>query len=95
MLPSLDRWIAVKSPERVKSLTLASPGYREEEPQVRAALEGIQEVLLINKKGRGGDDSGTVPEEPLAEICAYFVGGLPRLAEERERMGVFFQGRCE
>lgn len=89
-----DRWIASKRPERVKSLTLASPGFRVEDPEVCASLEEIRKVLLVNKPGNGGDDSGTLPEEPLAEICAYFIGALPRLKSARQAMSDRFQKRC-
>ena len=95
MQSSFDRWIAVKAPQKVKSLTLASPGWREEEDEVCASLEAIREALFINKTGRGGDDSGTLPDEPLSDICAYFIGALPRLADAREQMRVFFQKRCK
>ncbi|GAA5952819.1 hypothetical protein JCM3765_002975 [Sporobolomyces pararoseus] len=90
---NIASWITVKAPQKVKSLTLASPGWREEEPEVCASLEAIRESLFINKTGRGGDDSGTLPEEPLSDICAYFIGALPRLADAREHMRVFFQKR--
>jgi hypothetical protein len=75
-------------------LTLASPGYRLEEPEVRASLDTIKEVFLVNKVGNGGDDSGTLPDEPLEDISAYFVGALPRLADARYEMGKRFQARC-
>ncbi|GAA5832584.1 hypothetical protein JCM3766R1_004252 [Sporobolomyces carnicolor] len=90
---NIASWIASKRPERVKSLTLASPGFRVEDPEVCASLEEIRKVLLVNKPGNGGDDSGTLPEEPLAEICAYFIGALPRLKSARQAMSDRFQKR--
>ncbi|GAA5966965.1 hypothetical protein JCM21900_005260 [Sporobolomyces salmonicolor] len=86
-------WIAIKRPQKMTGLLLASPGWREEAPQVRAGLAGVQKALLINKKGHGGDDTGTFTREGNADICAYFIGDMPRMAPQREEMAVRFEQR--
>ncbi|GAA6061334.1 hypothetical protein JCM10212_003224 [Sporobolomyces blumeae] len=86
-------WVAVKRRSCVKSLLIASPGYRQEAPDVLAALAAVQDALLCNKVGRGGDDTGTFPSQPLSDIVAYFIGSLDRLAGAREEMRIRFQER--
>ncbi|GAA5934678.1 alpha/beta fold hydrolase [Sporobolomyces koalae] len=90
---NLATWIAVKRADKVKSLTLASPGFREEPPDVYDALVQVRDALLANKVGQGGDDTGEFPEEPLSDIVAYFIGGLDRLADARAEMRARFQAR--
>jgi hypothetical protein len=89
------RWIAIKRADKVKSLLLSSPGWREESAEVRSALQSVSNALLVNKPGRGGDDTGTLPDDPLDDIVAYFIGGLGRLAQAREELRVRFQERCK
>ncbi|GAA5886554.1 hypothetical protein JCM5296_005326 [Sporobolomyces johnsonii] len=86
-------WIAIKRPQKVISLLLASPGWGAEDPQVLAGLSTIQDALFINKKGQGGDDSGRFPAEALTDVCAYLIGAMPRLAPQREEMSVRFEQR--
>ncbi|GAA5985565.1 hypothetical protein JCM5350_007136 [Sporobolomyces pararoseus] len=86
-------WIAIKRADKVKSLLLSSPGWREESIDVKNALQSVSDALLINKPGRGGDDSGTLPSDPLDDIVAYFIGGLGRLAQAREELRIRFQER--
>ncbi|GAA6010068.1 hypothetical protein JCM11491_005852 [Sporobolomyces phaffii] len=86
-------WIAIKRADKVKGLLLSSPGWREESPDVRTALQSVSDALLLNKPGRGGDDSGTLPSDPLDDIVAYFIGGLGRLADAREELRLRFQER--
>ncbi|BGP47353.1 hypothetical protein JCM10450v2_003205 [Rhodotorula kratochvilovae] len=85
-------WIAVKRPQKVTSLLIASPGFMSEPPHVVEMLREVQEALLVNKAGRG-DGTGTFPPEALEHICAYFIGSNPRLAPAREDMKVHFQQR--
>ncbi|GAA5953347.1 hypothetical protein JCM3765_005011 [Sporobolomyces pararoseus] len=86
-------WIAIKRADKVKSLLLSSPGWREESSDVKNALQSVSDALLINKPGRGGDDTGTLPSDPLDDIVAYFIGGLGRLAQAREELRIRFQER--
>ena len=90
---SFHRWIAIKRPEKVKSLLLSSPGWRQESPDVKAALQSVSDALLVNKAGRGGDDTGTIPSGPLEDIIAYFIGSDDRLADAREELRTRFQQR--
>lgn len=84
----------MKRSDKVTSLILASPGYRQEAPDVLAALASVRQDLLCNKIGNGGDDTGTFPDVPLDDIVAYFIGSLDRLADARAEMRVRFQSRC-
>ncbi|GAA5920027.1 hypothetical protein JCM1841_000386 [Sporobolomyces salmonicolor] len=86
-------WIAIKRPQKVISLLLASPGWLVEDPQVLAGLSTIQDALFINKKGHGGDGSGRLPAEALTDVCGYFIGTMPRLAAQRRSMSVRFEQR--
>ncbi|GAA5882206.1 hypothetical protein JCM16303_002278 [Sporobolomyces ruberrimus] len=86
-------WIAIKRADKVKSLLMSSPGWRQESPDVSAALQSVMDALLVNKPGRGGDNSGTLPSDPLDDIVAYFIGGLERLADAREELRTRFQER--
>ncbi|GAA5823160.1 hypothetical protein JCM5353_005801 [Sporobolomyces roseus] len=90
---AIATWIAIKRPEKVKSLLLSSPGWRQESPDVKAALQSVSDALLVNKVGRGGDDTGTLPSGPLEDIIAYFIGSDDRLADAREELRVRFQQR--
>ncbi|GAA6058873.1 hypothetical protein JCM10212_002817 [Sporobolomyces blumeae] len=86
-------WIAIKRADKVKSLLLSSPGWREESPDVRAALADVRDALLVNKAGNGGDGTGTLPEGALEDTLAYFLGSIDRLAKTREEMRVRLQSR--
>lgn len=88
------RWIAVLRPEKVQSLTIAGPGYRAEDPEICGSLAEIRAALFVNKAGNGGDDSGTLPEEPLEDLCAYFVGAVRRLSSARSELRNRLQARC-
>ncbi|GAA5927201.1 alpha/beta fold hydrolase [Sporobolomyces koalae] len=86
-------WIAIKRADKIKSLLLSSPGWLRECPEVRDALLTVSQALFVNKPGRGGDDSGTLPSEPLDDIVAYFISGLDRLADARQELKLRFQQR--
>ncbi|GAA5933599.1 hypothetical protein JCM3775_003748 [Rhodotorula graminis] len=85
-------WIAIKRPDKVSSLLIASPGFMSEPPHVVAMLRDVHDALMENKNGRG-DGTGTFPPDALEGICAYFIGGNERLRDARERMKVHFQER--
>ncbi|GAA5975173.1 hypothetical protein JCM11641_004378 [Rhodosporidiobolus odoratus] len=86
-------WIAVKKPEKVQALLLASPGYMQEPPHVIEMLKQVQDELLINKPGCGGDDSGTFPPEANEALSAYFIGSSERVRSFRNAMKERFQQR--
>ncbi|GAA5871323.1 hypothetical protein JCM16303_000715 [Sporobolomyces ruberrimus] len=90
---NIAAWITVLRPEKVQSLTIAGPGYRAEDPEICGSLAEIRAALFVNKAGNGGDDSGTLPEEPLEDLCAYFVGAVRRLSSARSELRNRLQAR--
>ncbi|GAA5892454.1 alpha/beta fold hydrolase [Sporobolomyces salmoneus] len=89
-------WIAIKRPEKVQSLILSSPGWKCEPPEIQEALRSVSTALLSNKPGRGGDDTGTLPDEALEDILAYHLGpssSFERLSPIRPILKMKFQER--
>ncbi|GAA5994380.1 alpha/beta fold hydrolase [Rhodotorula paludigena] len=89
---NIAAWIAVKRDEKVQSLILATPGWRKEEPSVKASLIELEEGMFVNKNGQGTGD-GSFPRDLLEEILIYCVGSDQRMASARQEMGDYFEGR--
>ncbi|KAM0748905.1 alpha/beta-hydrolase [Meredithblackwellia eburnea MCA 4105] len=76
-------WIAIKRPERVQSLLLASPGWlKEPQATINAMLNEFLPGAISNKNGNG-DGSGTIPDETMQIVSDYYFGKLGREPEVR------------
>ncbi|GAA5855761.1 hypothetical protein JCM8547_001675 [Rhodosporidiobolus lusitaniae] len=67
---TIATWIALKRPEKVQGLLLASPGWRTEDPAVKQSLVEVEQAMFVNK-GDGKD--GTLPDQSLLDITHYCI----------------------
>ncbi|GAA5959328.1 hypothetical protein JCM10213_008102 [Rhodosporidiobolus nylandii] len=86
-------WLTIKRPEKITGLLIASPGWRDEEASVKTSLVEVEQAIALNKPGEGGDDSGSLPAEAVEDILCYCIGSSKRMAEQRRKMGEYFEAR--
>ncbi|KAM0748906.1 alpha/beta-hydrolase [Meredithblackwellia eburnea MCA 4105] len=81
-------WIAIKRPEKVKSLCLISPGWLKEPPAtVQAMCKEWLPHATSNKDGKG-DGTGRIPEDAMQVVSDYYFGKMNR---EPERRAIFIE----
>ncbi|BGP39277.1 hypothetical protein JCM10449v2_003215 [Rhodotorula kratochvilovae] len=83
-------WLAIRRPEKVLGLVLASPAFPVEEPGICAQLEELGQYLCLNKVP-GGD--GSCPPEALEGIASYFFGSDERQKSRKDEFKLGFEKR--
>ncbi|GAA5866579.1 hypothetical protein JCM8547_005465 [Rhodosporidiobolus lusitaniae] len=81
-------WLAIRRPDKVRGLMLASPAYPIEDPEICASLEQLGQFLTLNK-GPGG--SGECPAEALE--ASYMFGSDPRQKDRKAEFKEAFERR--
>ncbi|BGP15305.1 hypothetical protein JCM10213v2_003266 [Rhodosporidiobolus nylandii] len=86
----VSSWLAIRRPEKVLGIILASPAFPVEDPSICQSLEELGKFLCLNK-GPGG--SGACPPEALEGIASYFFGSEPRQKERKDEFKEAFEKR--
>ncbi|GAA5844163.1 hypothetical protein JCM11251_002455 [Rhodosporidiobolus azoricus] len=74
-------WLAIRRPDKVLGLMLASPAFPVEDPSICASLEELGQCLCLDKSPGG---TGACPPEALEGIASYFFGSENRQKIRKE-----------
>ncbi|GAA5896852.1 hypothetical protein JCM6882_005050 [Rhodosporidiobolus microsporus] len=83
-------WLAIRRPEKVLGVMLASPAFPLEEPAICANLEELGLFLCHNKTPEG---DGSCPPEALEGIASYFFGSEDRQHDRKIEFKQAFEKR--
>ncbi|KAI5477546.1 hypothetical protein MNV49_006134 [Pseudohyphozyma bogoriensis] len=90
---NIATWLALKSPEMVTAVVLASPCPLIEPEDVQFELNDEWLPEAVKHKDGKGDGSGTIPEEQMQVVADYYFGRMKRAEDRREKFLAHFQAR--
>lgn len=94
---TIATYVTIALPSQVQALMLCSPSHLSCPPEIRDPMcNDWLPSVLVNKPGRGGDDTGSFPVESLPTLVGYFFGEKAgaRDSIKKEKFLEHCQARC-